>query len=237
MKLNLTPRPVVRQGLIYLRDQMGVLPKVVIDPSAGAGVFGAVAREVWPKAHLVGIELDADMAALAQRNYDEFHHGDFETYAAGASFNDDALVTSNPPPEGFARLRGEQLESWIPIALKLAPVAWLYGKENVGIRVLAQERLFSMLPPVLEARISGYVRHRGRGVGADSHAYAWWLWVVSGQLQNMVTGWLPAALEEMPDRTWPTLNLPRLTARERTWIGTMPGQEERGVKAIGPAGT
>jgi hypothetical protein len=227
--LNLTPRPVVRQGLIYLRDQMGVLPKVVIDPSAGAGVFGAVAREVWPKAHLVGIELDADMAALAQRNYDEFHHGDFETYAAGASFNDDALVTSNPPFEHFARFEGPktdpQLKSWVPIALKLAPLVWLYGKESVGIRIQSQEQLFAALPPVLETRVSGYVRHRGRGVGSDSHAYAWWLWVVSGQLQNMVTGWLPAALEEMPAGTWPTLNLPRLPAMDRTWVNTMPGQE------------
>lgn len=219
---------------MYLRDHMGVLPKRVIDPSAGAGVFGAVAREVWPKAHLVGIELDSDMAELARRNYDEFHHADFEHWAAAQPFCDDAVVSSNPPGGRFARLERKvnpKLESWVPIGLKLAPVVWMYGRENVGIRILAQEQLFATRPPVLEARVSGYVRHRGRGVGSDSHAYAWWLWVLPGHLRDVVASWLPEAMREMPSGVWPTLNLPRLPSAERTWGGTMPGQEPRRLPA------
>lgn len=66
-------------------------PTRILDPGAGTGVWGDVARERWPQARIVGAELSTEPPTAA---YDAWRHGDFLTMPFYERFD---LVIGNPP--------------------------------------------------------------------------------------------------------------------------------------------
>lgn len=108
-----TPEPLVRAALRLLKGELytaldgGVngytptpiqpfipLPQRILDPGAGAGIWGKVAREIWPQAYIVGVELNK--APNPDANvYDWWHDGvDYREFDPGIGFD---LVIGNPP--------------------------------------------------------------------------------------------------------------------------------------------
>jgi predicted RNA methylase len=55
-EVNLTPRGVVKQGLLYLKEKQGLDVKSLLDFSAGSGVYCSVVRELWPTSDIVAVE-------------------------------------------------------------------------------------------------------------------------------------------------------------------------------------
>jgi hypothetical protein len=54
----LTPYPLALAICVRLRDDWGLNPSVVVEPSAGRGAFVRAAREVWPGARIIAIDVD-----------------------------------------------------------------------------------------------------------------------------------------------------------------------------------
>ncbi len=85
-QLDSTPTPVVRQLFDYI-DYRGLVtgkPRRLLDPCAGAGVFGMVAKEIFPTCERYAIELYATGARAAEvenlaHNYDRHLIGDCRT--------------------------------------------------------------------------------------------------------------------------------------------------------------
>lgn len=96
-----TPPGAVRDALdLVARD--GFTPTRILDPGAGEGRWGEIARTRWPEAHLTGVELrDVTPAPV----YDQWHAGAFQG-ALGALSGPYDLVMGNPPyreAEAFVR--------------------------------------------------------------------------------------------------------------------------------------
>lgn len=68
-------------------------PRRILDPGAGCGSFGKVARELWPQAEITGCELRDIPVPVA---YDRWHTGDFvKLYVKPVPVYD--LIIGNPP--------------------------------------------------------------------------------------------------------------------------------------------
>lgn len=83
-----TPLPFVRVALGIINDWQ---PTDILDPGAGNGVWGQVARELWPDAYIAGVELRQLPKPSA---YDTWHRENFLFYQTYHSFD---LVMGNPP--------------------------------------------------------------------------------------------------------------------------------------------
>lgn len=70
-------------------------PRSMLDPSAGRGVFGEAARELWPCAYIVGAEINPDLAAHPAYQY--WDHVDFLEMRLRERFD---LICTNPPYSG-----------------------------------------------------------------------------------------------------------------------------------------
>lgn len=68
------------------------VPHSILDPGAGDGRWGAVAREFYPKAIIDGVEIrDLPMPVVG---YDRWHQWDFLDFSSNIPYN---LIIGNPP--------------------------------------------------------------------------------------------------------------------------------------------
>lgn len=207
---NLTPAPVVRQGLLWLRDVLQLRPRKILDPSAGSGVFGMVCGEVWPSAERWGIECRGEEKPHLRRNYDRHRVTRFERSGMLREQTFDLAVT-NPP--------FELALAWLDPLHDLvdgAGVICLLAPEALGQRGREAVDVFQVMPPSLQLRIPGAVAFRGCGInpstgrkhGSDARCYSWWIW-------------RPGAVHT---GSWTVLQLPWLNSQHRRWT-VPPGSE------------
>lgn len=184
---DFTPRAVVRQGLGALRlfDNRGRLldapaadPASIWDPSAGAGVFGSVAREIFPDTELVGTEPRIEERPHLEHNYD--HHVIAE-FAAGYPLAParPSWIVTNPPWS-----RWTELVEFVWPLVELGTTLALLGPIGWGASFEAAEGLDTMLrcPPVAELRIPERIKFRrgtnprnGKPYTSDHRKCAWWV--------------------------------------------------------------
>lgn len=216
LNVDRTPIPVVRQilrhfaGFHCLRSP----GSGILDLGCGEGAWSMVAREIWPRARIVGIEVRPEAARHAERHCDRVIIGDFRSIEAGdATRGRFDLVIGNPP---FAEFIDGRRVSLFPdlIRFGLAAIApasdgamVLLGLGDLGQRGAAGRAVFAETPPAEQWRIAGSLAFRGDGQG-DLRCYSAWVWRVG-------KGRWP---------WWRTLDLPPLPAADRRW-SVVPGME------------
>lgn len=228
-----TPLPVVRQILQALNlefddgeidgDHYGQKRAVrILDIGCGEGAWGQVARELWPRANIVGIEPRREALAHARRHYNLVLGGGFEDWDGLRQFD---LVMGNPPFSAFGEggRRINLFPSLIAFGLEALDefgVLCLYGLDDLGQRGRTTIDVFARTPPSQQLRVTGSIAHRGpkrddvEGSGAgDSRCYSAWVWYRE-DLANGSTG-----------VGWSARNLPLLSADDRRWV-EIPGTGE-----------
>ena len=204
-----TPFPIALQGVLAMKELFCVEPVVILDPSAGAGIFGQAFRVVWPDAETYAVEPKPVESWFLRQNYDYHTIGFFEdSYSNGdedpLSLANADLVMSNPPFHSwreFVRL-GLKLVKPGGYVVYLGLTSW-NGRSEAGYE------LFEETPPVAEMRIPGAVSYRSRG--NDVRDYCFWVFRRSGG--------------EEPLPCWVSFNLPRLPGKWRKWHeGKKPGR-------------
>lgn len=96
-----TDRATIIDALALVR-RGGFIPQSILDPGAGTGAWGDVAKQRWPKACLTGVEL---RDVPAPHSYDFWINGSFLDRALALSPPYD-LILGNPPyseAEAFVR--------------------------------------------------------------------------------------------------------------------------------------
>lgn len=220
-QVDLTPTPLVRQGLTFARAFLDLKPRVVLDTHAGCGVFGMVGREVWPEAFMWGMEIRDEEQPHLARNYHWHAMGDWraslERAVPARGIVD--LVVTNPAFRDTYDVVEQGLE--------IAPVVMLYAKDGFGQRGEDAAEWLKKFPPLLQLRICGAVAHRG-GSAADGQDYSWFLWANPGGLPEWLTKPMIELNTALPmpfgHRAWPCMNLPRLDGPDRRW-SARPGTE------------
>lgn len=241
-ELDMTPRPVVEQLVEYLRtlprfrDRMpdrhgptvvgGGAPRRILDPAAGAGVFAAVAHDVWPEAEIATVEpaeeeTDELRAAARRRG---FHFPmTFQVFARACSTRFD-LIATNPPfsrAREFVEIARSLLTDDGVLVLLLRSSCFQRGTEAVSW-LLAREphhregvdRLINLPEEVLH--VSGPISFRGRdrgGGAASIDSYSWWIW-----------GPRPRLFRSDALASWEQSQLPMLPGSARRW-SQRPGSE------------
>jgi hypothetical protein len=87
-----TPRHFISAVLDILPSSFS--PTKILDPGAGGGGWGYMARYKWPASHIEGIEIREDVVAPPTGIYDVWRTMDFRQYVPDSSFD---LVVGNPP--------------------------------------------------------------------------------------------------------------------------------------------
>ncbi len=247
-EVDLTPRGVVRQMIEHIlrrwefkwcarpfaRDdqprRFGDLAPRVLDPCAGAGVFGAELRAALPHAELHAIEVRDEEQAGLERHYSHVTIGDaiavmrtlplpvaFETPEA---INEDRknplfgergydLITTNP---AFS-ITHDLVEQALPLLTENGRLI-LLGRSELFQRQ-ADEQWLKRFCPLEQWRIGGRIGFRGKGGGTDSNDLSWFVWSREGALSEF---------EELP--AWHTVQLPVLPDDCRRWT-VRPGTEDR----------
>jgi hypothetical protein len=141
-------------------------PRWILDPGAGAGVWGEAARARWPISHITGVELRRDVPRPLV--YDRYERFDFVTEAAFYSGYD--LVIGNPPykhAEAFVRaaLEATRTGGYVCFLLRLA---FLESQER-------GKGLWKAHPPQTVAVCSRRPSFSGDGK-TDATAYAVFVW-------------------------------------------------------------
>lgn len=103
-----TPDPLAYACLSRLQRHMGEVD-ILVDPAVGGGAFPRGARRLWPRAKIIGVDLDPKADGL--KLCDHAYVGDWTTLAAEiiAKFQPD-LIATNPPfddPRGGAPTRAQ----------------------------------------------------------------------------------------------------------------------------------
>ena len=204
-----TPPVLALQGVMAMKEIFCLEPKAVLDPSAGAGIFGQAFREVWPDANTYAFEPKAVESWFLRRNYTSHDIGTFEELAAEfVHYPKFDLVMSNPPFHSwreFVRM-GLQLVKPGGYVVYLGLTSW-NGRSEAGYE------LFESTPPVAEMRVPGAVGYRIRG--NDVRDYCYWVFRRSRGESS-----LPC---------WVSFNLPRLPGSSRKWHrGMKPGRCKHG---------
>lgn len=90
-----TPEPLIRAALLRAKAdcfRQDFHPQIILDPGAGSGAWGTVARSIWPDARIVGVEArDVEKPF----GYDDWFRQDFLTWESPYPAVD--LVIGNPP--------------------------------------------------------------------------------------------------------------------------------------------
>lgn len=207
------PRAVVRQGLGALRlfDSRGRLldaptadPSSIWDPCAGAGVFGSVARELFPDTLLVGSDARREELPHLEHNY---HHAAIAEFAAGYLLAPQrpAWIVTNPPWSLWPELVESvwpMVELGTTLAL-LGPIGWGASFEHAeGLETMLKRR------PVAELRIPERIRFRrginpknGKPYGSDHRKCAWWVFKRQARPKKsaMLLQWTTYVLPKMRD--------------------------------------
>ena len=157
-----TPQP-------FADAALGLLPRLsdrpaVLDPGAGAGVYGRAVRQQYPKAFIVGAELRGIMGTPC---YNTWYRGDVLTLTPRPAFD---LVIGNPPYGIAEDLVRFGLASLIPGGqlIFLLRLAFLEGQAR-------GEGLWQEFPPRLVGVLSKRPSFTGNSK-TDSTAYAYFCW-------------------------------------------------------------
>lgn len=91
-----TPAAVVESMVAWARRS--IEPARVVDPGCGSGRFLTAAAEAWPRAELIGVEIDPAAAAVARKNAPRARVvvGDYRDVRLGAAAGP-TLFIGNPP--------------------------------------------------------------------------------------------------------------------------------------------
>jgi hypothetical protein len=121
-----TPPAAVAAALTWYQEQHHAPPLRILDIGAGAGVYGAVARQFWPDAEITGLEirpLDAPPA------YDRWIIGDLTQWEPDHQYG---LVLGNPPYKHAAAAVRLGLDCVAPhgLALFLLRLSFLGGQKR-----------------------------------------------------------------------------------------------------------
>jgi hypothetical protein len=94
---DLTPPDMAAQACFELA-RLSIVPKRILDPTAGAAVFPMVARGQWPGVHITGCEAREEEEPHLEAWCDVHHMGDFFHFAEdGEDDKGFDLVLTNPP--------------------------------------------------------------------------------------------------------------------------------------------
>lgn len=207
---DFTPEPITQQALAWLRTSLRGEFAALLDPSAGSGVFGKVARNVWPGIRTFGVEPRAEEEEHLARNYDSFSIDTFERHVETRQPTELDLVATNPPFFAFLEI----VAAFAP-RLRVGGALMLLGLSSVG-QSAEGASVFDQFCPDYQLRVTGRINFRGPGINpetgrkwaSDQRDYSWWIW--SG----------PHGRQKPP--CWCTIQLPLLPTHEREWQ-TRPG--------------
>lgn len=182
--VDYTPRAVVMQGLRMARTLCPQLQAIrrFLDPSAGAGVFGSVIRQLYDIDVLsIAVEVRGEEEANLRRHHDAVYIDSFQACAEVPPGSMD-LIATNPKFNLWS-----ELVPWGLSRLSERGVLLLYGRTYWGHSREGAERsdIFERFPPLFTMRVGGRVRHRvgrnskGKPYATDCHKYSWWLWDAS----------------------------------------------------------
>lgn len=195
-----TPVPIALAITKLVAELVGDV-KHIIEPSAGSGSFVRAAREVFPAANILAIDIRPDVRQQClDAGADGFIAQDWPTYVREhkSSFRETTLVIGNPPfrsPVGGARgdlatahilaaLDALRPDSYLALLLRLPH---LCGR-NRAEKLWARGGLFALVPLAVRPK---YVNNR-----SDACEYALYLWK-SGHAGEAKL--LPPLLVEEPD--------------------------------------
>jgi hypothetical protein len=146
-------------------------PLRILDPGAGSGPWGAVARQLWPDAFIVGVELDKHHPPHPA--YNEWYVGD--------------LIIGNPPfkpAEAFVRHAATRLHPTGYI-LFLLPLSFLGSSGR-------HRGLFNVLAPSKTFVCANRPSFLGEGESAtDANEYAVYRWTLrhANRMPAEIGGW------------------------------------------------
>lgn len=209
-----TPPAVVDQGWRWLIAHHPVRVPKVLDPCAGAGVFGMVAKRLFTHVG-IGLEPRVEEKEHVCRHYDlpiPFTVQEFATLNAGVTHPErfDFIVTNPPWGEGEATTNwGDIFDACWPMLAAdgvlafLGPSTWGHSDESSECA-----RIFDEHVPAYQLRIRGRIAFNG-GSGTDNRKCSWWVWCNDGVARDSTT----------------MITLPALPAEARRW-NVRPGTEE-----------
>jgi hypothetical protein len=171
----------VRAALSLL--PVGYTPETILDPGAGTGVWGQVARERWPHAWIEGVEVRSTPHPDA---YDVWFIGDLARYTHPPMID---LVIGNPPYKLAEQFVRRSLDLLLPSGylVFLLRLGFLEGQdrnftaEEKAELVKKGKRFKSMETGLLRAHppqaVGVYVQRPSFiGGGTDMTAYAAFVW-------------------------------------------------------------
>lgn len=224
-EVGLTPEPVTRQWLEILARRRRS-PVTILVPGAGSGVECKVAREIWPDAFIVAIEVRVEERAHLARFADRVCIESFEAWLERPHPRFD-LVVSNPPfSKARPRVVDGKVVTWIASRDQLLTEDGLLSllmpndfldRTRVEVEWLLQPDDDGHCPnaPIRHARIADRVGFYG-GSGTDSNTHGWWNWMRS---DHRGFGGQRAGLRDLDSggTTWLTEQLPWLPGDQRRW--------------------
>lgn len=155
--------PLVRE----VCDRWGkVSEPVILDPGAGTGNITRAIRTVWPKAHIVAVEIDPrHEAALHAAGASEVVIGDYLTTPLDGGFD---LIVANPPFSLAVEFidRSREHLNLFGIMANLLQFNFLGAEKRVDWWKARPQQAQRTLSP----------RPSFDGSGADSVDYAWHIW-------------------------------------------------------------
>lgn len=242
------PEPVIALLRFWLRRAAAPLldpneEVKILDPSAGAGIFGQVLQRLIPHARTTGVELRGEEDRHLRKNYTSVAICDFEVWAQEhiaerrryeaycretrqephpRAFRFDAITTNPPFSRAFRRdidrkTRAILRRAWIETCHELlAPGGWLVfvGLTQWG-QTLEASGLVKAYPPLLQYRFGGRLSFEEHG-GTDTREYSGWIW------QNSYDRPLEARIAADSEPEWVVSNGKPLGVRK--WqAGAIPG--------------
>jgi hypothetical protein len=179
-----TPSGVVRAAFDGLH--LSYEPRCILDHSAGTGVWGAVARTYWPKAEIIGVEIQPSEPPPAyDRWYSEWSFFDYALYARYGEVPTPDLIIGNPPfkyAEQFTRLSLAMLRPG-QIVLHYLRLAFLEGQDR-------GKHLWPVYAPAFVDTLSRRPSHIPGTTKTDSTAYAIFTWQRGLHRPRYSGGWL-----------------------------------------------
>lgn len=163
-----TPTNFILMEYLHLLPK-GFTPKRILDPGAGSGPYGAVARYLWPEAFIVGAELDRHWPQHPA--YNEWYVGDYTDPDLMPHKGFDLIVGNPPfkPAEKFLRQAAKQLGP-NGLILWLLPLNFLASAGR-------QRELFPSLAPSKHFVCANRPSFLGEGETAtDANEYSVFRW-------------------------------------------------------------
>lgn len=170
----ITPESLVLAQLRMLNRDLDKWPERILDAGFGYGVYGRMARQLWPQAHIVGIDIEVSRLAVMSPEsalcYNELVTDNFLTYMFDKPFD---IVIGNPPYKEVAEkfvhrahavaIDGGHISLLMPAAFGHTGRRW----ENLYSNGMMYYR---------EAKVVPRVSFVGYGGGTAPTEYSVWHW-------------------------------------------------------------